>query len=103
MEATIKAWHGKPRLSVYPAPSNPERCTDRALQICAELAQALRHRHPHAPSGNQEAGGPAPRRGSARPVVAHLDELGVLSGPVVLRAQHLAQRTTTSASWHRAA
>lgn len=37
----ITRWHGTDdgRLSVFPAPSNPERCTDAALMICAELAE----------------------------------------------------------------
>lgn len=37
----MMAWHGKHgRLAVYPAPSNPDRCSDAALLRCAELAQS---------------------------------------------------------------
>jgi len=31
MDATIRKWHRRPRLSVFPAPSNPDRCSDKAL------------------------------------------------------------------------
>ncbi|MDB5776362.1 MAG: amidohydrolase family protein [Herbaspirillum sp.] len=40
MEAAMQRWHGKAgRLGVFPAPSNPDRCSDDALRLCAELAQ----------------------------------------------------------------
>jgi 5-methylthioadenosine/S-adenosylhomocysteine deaminase len=39
MEATIRKWHRRPRLSVFPAPSNPDRCSDQALLLCAELVE----------------------------------------------------------------
>ncbi len=33
-------WHGRDgRLGVFPAPSNPDRCSDEALLLCAELAE----------------------------------------------------------------
>ena len=36
----IQRWHGRDgRLGVFPAPSNPDRCTDAALLLCAELAE----------------------------------------------------------------
>lgn len=39
MEDSISRWNGTDgRISVFPAPSNPERCTDAALELCAELA-----------------------------------------------------------------
>ena len=31
MDDTIRRWHGRGLTSVYPAPSNPDRCTDGAL------------------------------------------------------------------------
>lgn len=78
MEVTIKAWHGKPRLSVYPAPSNPERCTDRALQLCAELAQRYDTGiHTHLLETKKQADLAQARLGKT--IVAHLDKLGVLS------------------------
>ncbi len=40
LEGAIQRWHGKRgRLGVFPAPSNPDRCSDAALQLCAELAR----------------------------------------------------------------
>ena len=39
LQDIIMAWGGKPRLSVFPAPSIPERCTEAALLLCAELAE----------------------------------------------------------------
>ena len=40
MADAIRRWHGTDgRLAVFPAPSNPERCTDDALVMCGELAE----------------------------------------------------------------
>lgn len=40
MEGAMRRWHGKDgRLGVFPAPSNPDRCSDDALRLCAELAR----------------------------------------------------------------
>ena len=78
METTIKAWHRKPRLSVFPAPSNPERCTDRALTLCAELAERYDTGiHTHLLETRKQADLAQARLGKT--VVAHLDGLGVLS------------------------
>lgn len=36
----IARWHGRDgRIGVFPAPSNPDRCSDAALLLCAELAE----------------------------------------------------------------
>ena len=40
MEDSIQRWHGaEGRLGVFPAPSNPERCSDEALIMCRDLAE----------------------------------------------------------------
>ena len=40
--AAIARWHRRDgRIGVFPAPSNPDRCSDAALRVCADLA--LRH------------------------------------------------------------
>lgn len=41
MEEAIATWHGTEsgRLGVFPAPSNPERCSDDALVLCRDLAE----------------------------------------------------------------
>ena len=41
MVDAIGRWHGadEGRLAVFPAPSNPERCTDAALVMCGDLAE----------------------------------------------------------------
>jgi cytosine/adenosine deaminase-related metal-dependent hydrolase len=78
MDATIRKWHGKPRLSVFPAPSNPDRCSDQALLLCAELAR--RHDtgiHTHLLETKKQADIAAERYGST--TVRHLENLGVLS------------------------
>lgn len=36
----IARWHGRDgRIGVFPAPSNPDRCSDDALRLCADLAE----------------------------------------------------------------
>jgi 5-methylthioadenosine/S-adenosylhomocysteine deaminase len=78
MQATISKWHGKPRLSVSPAPSNPERCSDAALFLCAELAE--RHDtgiHTHLLETKTHAVLAQARYRTT--MVRHLEELGVLS------------------------
>jgi 5-methylthioadenosine/S-adenosylhomocysteine deaminase len=78
MDATIRKWHGRPRLSVFPAPSNPDRCSDAALLLCAELAE--RHDtgiHTHLLETKKQAELAEARYGTS--MVRHLDELGVLS------------------------
>ena len=78
MEDTIKRWHGRGVLSVYPAPSNPDRCTDGALVMCAELAQKYDTGiHTHLLETERQAQLAAERYGHT--AVKHLDTLGVLS------------------------
>jgi 5-methylthioadenosine/S-adenosylhomocysteine deaminase len=78
METVIRRWHGQPRLSVFPAPSNPDRCSDAALALCAELAQ--RHDtgiHTHLLETRKQADLAQLRYGTT--AVRHLERLGVLS------------------------
>jgi 5-methylthioadenosine/S-adenosylhomocysteine deaminase len=78
METTMRKWHGRPRLSVFPAPSSPDRCTDRALQLCAELAASHDTGiHTHLLETRKQAELAQARYGAT--IVRHLDELGVLS------------------------
>lgn len=78
MQATIAKWHGQPCLSVFPAPSNPDRCTDEALLTCAELAERYDTGiHTHLLETRRQAQLAAERYGST--AVAHLEKLGVLS------------------------
>jgi cytosine/adenosine deaminase-related metal-dependent hydrolase len=81
MEDTIKRWHGRGGrrlLSVYPAPSNPDRCSDGALIMCAELAQRYDTGiHTHLLETERQAQLAAERYGHS--AVEHLDTLGVLS------------------------
>ena len=78
MDATIKKWHCRPRLSVFPAPSNPDRCSDEALLLCAKVAE--RHDtgiHTHLLETKKQAELARARYGTT--MVRHLEELGVLS------------------------
>ena len=79
MEGAIRRWHGHDgRLSVFPAPSNPERCTDAALQLCAELAE--RHDtgiHTHLLETAVQAEIAQRKHGCT--IVEHMRRLGVLS------------------------
>ncbi len=78
MEAAIRKWHRRPRLSVFPAPSNPDRCSDQALLLCAELAE--RHDtgiHTHLLETRKQAELAKARYGVS--TVRHLADLEVLS------------------------
>ncbi|MDC7786324.1 amidohydrolase family protein [Rhodoplanes sp. TEM] len=79
MGDTIAHWHGRAgRLSVFPAPSNPDRCTDAALLLCAELAE--KHDtgiHTHLLETRKQARLAADKYGET--AVRHLETLGVLS------------------------
>jgi 5-methylthioadenosine/S-adenosylhomocysteine deaminase len=79
MPAVIRSWTGKSgRLSVFPAPSNPDRCSDEALIFCAELAEA--HDlgiHTHLLETRTQMQMARKRFGES--TLAHLDRLGVLS------------------------
>lgn len=79
MEGAVAGWHGHGgRLSVLPAPSNPDRCSDAALRLCAEIAE--RHDlaiHTHLLETRRQAEIAAERHGTT--TLAHLDRLGILS------------------------
>jgi cytosine/adenosine deaminase-related metal-dependent hydrolase len=78
MDATIRKWHRRPRLSVFPAPSNPDRCSDKALILCAELAKKHDtgiHTHLLETKKQQELA----QKRYGKTMVRHLDDLGVLS------------------------
>ncbi|RAI45427.1 amidohydrolase family protein [Rhodoplanes roseus] len=79
MDDTLRRWHGHAgRLSVFPAPSNPDRCTDAALALCAELAE--KHDtgiHTHLLETQKQARLAAEKYRET--AVRHLETLGVLS------------------------
>ena len=79
MEGGIERWNGKDgRLSVFPAPSNPERCTDAALMVCAELAE--KHDvgiHTHLLEAKVQADLAQEKYGCT--MVEHLCQLGIFS------------------------
>jgi cytosine/adenosine deaminase-related metal-dependent hydrolase len=79
MPEIIGRWHGRNgRLGVFPAPSNPDRCSDEALLFCTELAE--RHDlgiHTHLLETRAQARIAAKRYGAT--TVAHLEALGILS------------------------
>jgi cytosine/adenosine deaminase-related metal-dependent hydrolase len=79
MDETIRRWHGRDgRLFAFPAPSNPDRCSDDALLLCAELAQKYDTGiHTHLLETRRQADIAQQRYGST--TVEHLDRLGVLS------------------------
>ena len=75
----ISRWHGvEGRLKVFPAPSNPERCSDAAMVLCAELAE--RHDlsiHTHLLESRVQAEIAEEKHGCS--MVRHLADLGVLN------------------------
>lgn len=79
MPDLVRRWHGRHgRLQVFPAPSNPDRCSDAALLFCAELAEA--HGlgiHTHLLETRAQARIARDRYGAS--TVAHLEALGILS------------------------
>jgi 5-methylthioadenosine/S-adenosylhomocysteine deaminase len=79
MTETIRRWHGRDgRLSVYPGPSNPDRCSDGALLLCAELADQFDTGiHTHLLETQRQAQLAQQRYGET--AVQHLERLGVLS------------------------
>lgn len=79
MDETIRCWHGHDgRLLAFPAPSNPDRCSDEALLLCAELAQKYGTGiHTHLLETRRQVDIAQQRYGST--TVKHLDRLGVLS------------------------
>ncbi|HEX3503152.1 MAG TPA: amidohydrolase family protein [Xanthobacteraceae bacterium] len=78
LQDIIAAWHGRPRLSVFPAPSNPERCTEAAMVLCAELAERFDTGiHTHLLETRKQADLAQQRFGTT--TVQQLAKLGVLS------------------------
>ncbi|MDB5992121.1 MAG: amidohydrolase family protein, partial [Herbaspirillum sp.] len=79
MEAAMQRWHGKAgRLGVFPAPSNPDRCSDDALRLCAELAQRYDTGiHTHLLETKKQARLAHERYGVSS--LGRLEKLGVLS------------------------
>ena len=79
MPELVRRWHGREgRLSVFPAPSNPDRCSDASLLFCAALAET--HDlgiHTHLLETRAQARIAVERHGSS--TVAHLEALGILS------------------------
>jgi 5-methylthioadenosine/S-adenosylhomocysteine deaminase len=79
MSDTIRRWHGRSnRLFAFPAPSNPDRCSDNALLLCAELAEKYGTGiHTHLLETKRQADIAQKRYGCT--TVAHLESLGILS------------------------
>jgi cytosine/adenosine deaminase-related metal-dependent hydrolase len=75
----IERWHKRDgRIGVFPAPSNPDRCTDSALLLCAELADRYDTGiHTHLLETRTQARLAQERYGTSS--VGHLRDLGVLS------------------------
>lgn len=75
----VQKWHGKDgRLSVFPAPSNPDRCSDAALLFSADIAE--RHDlgiHTHLLETDRQRSIAQARYGVS--TVLHLEQLGILS------------------------
>jgi 5-methylthioadenosine/S-adenosylhomocysteine deaminase len=79
MGDTMARWHGKAgRLGVFPAPSNPDRCSDAALLLCAELAERYDSGiHTHLLETARQAQLAQQRFGTSS--LGRLQQLGVLS------------------------
>ena len=79
MGGAVRKWHGREgRLTILPAPSNPDRCSDAALRLCADMAE--RHDlsiHTHLLETKRQSEIATARYGTT--TLAHLDALGVLS------------------------
>ncbi len=79
-EDAIRRWHGRDgRIGVFPAPSNPDRCSDAALLLCADLA--ARHDtglHTHLLETATQARQARARHGMGS--LERLEALGVLDG-----------------------
>ena len=74
----VQRWHGfDGRLAVFPAPSNPERCSDAALVMCGELAERYDLGiHTHLLESRVQA--EIAQRKYGCTMVDHLDRLGLL-------------------------
>lgn len=79
MGQTMRRWNRREnRLFTFPAPSNPDRCSDEALLLCAELAdQHDSGIHTHLLETRRQAQIAKERYGAT--TVAHLEGLGILS------------------------
>lgn len=79
MEDSIQKWNGVDnRLGIFPAPSNPERCSDEALMMCRDLAE--QHDtgiHMHLLETSVQVEIAKEKYGCT--MVEHLDKLGLLS------------------------
>lgn len=75
----VQRWHGfDGRLAVFPAPSNPERCSDAALVMCGELAERYDLGiHAHLLESRVQAD--IAQRKYGRTMVQHLEGLGLLN------------------------
>ena len=78
-EETIAKWHGHGGLvSIFPAPSNPTRCTDELLVKAHDIAE--KHDlgvHTHLQESRIQVD--VSMKYNAKPIVAHMEDLGVLS------------------------
>jgi 5-methylthioadenosine/S-adenosylhomocysteine deaminase len=79
MGDAMASWHGREgRIGVFPAPSNPDRCSDAALLLCGELAERYDTGiHTHLLETEKQARLARERYGET--TVRHLETLGVLS------------------------
>lgn len=80
MPDLVARWHKRAgRIGVFPAPSNPDRCSDEALLFCAELAETYDLGiHTHLLETRAQAKIAQERYGES--TLAHIDRLGILSG-----------------------
>jgi len=80
VEGAIDRWHGHAgRLQVFPAPSNPARCSDALLTMCRDMAERRAVGiHTHLLETEVQIG--IARRRYGTTMVEHLDRLGLL-GP----------------------
>jgi cytosine/adenosine deaminase-related metal-dependent hydrolase len=79
MNQTMRRWHRLDnRIFAFPAPSNPDRCSDEALLLCTELAERYDSGiHTHLLETKRQAQIAYDRYGST--TVARLERLGVFS------------------------
>ncbi|RAH97446.1 hypothetical protein DLJ53_30100 [Acuticoccus sediminis] len=77
--AAVDKWDGRAdRIRIFPAPSNPMRCSDEAILFCTELAESRDLGiHTHLLETAKQASGAQAQYGCS--MVSHLDRLGVLS------------------------
>jgi len=79
VEDSIARWHGRAgRIAVFPAPSNPSRCSDRLMTACQEIAER-RDVGIHTHLLETAAQDRIAREKYGCSMVEHLDRLGVLT------------------------